>query len=59
LTKFRDYLAGQISSWTTCDSEDAFSGPCALIQCTDAVCGAPAAQPPVPRRASKMAPAPR
>ena len=33
MTAFRDFLAGQIASWTSCAPDGAFDGPCALIEC--------------------------
>lgn len=36
MTAFRDFLAGQIASWTSCAG--GFDGPCGLIECTSESC---------------------
>ena len=38
MTAFRDFLAGQIASWTSCAGGGVFDGPCALIECTSESC---------------------
>jgi DNA-binding transcriptional MerR regulator len=38
MTAFRDFLAGQIASWTSCAVNGPLDGPCALIERADESC---------------------